>query len=96
MKCAAEAPIFFCGGLLDDRLRHVGERRRSPIKGRGNFRDIHKIIEEYSSPSRVRAFPEKRIRTTLIQTTRNYLDAPKNAVTNVVIWPAGMGEEDRC
>ena len=60
-----------------------GKGEPKPILGKLDFRD-HALVG--SAPEGIDAWDLGRNETALIQTTRNYLDDPKNAEINVVMW----------
>jgi len=60
-----------------------GKGEPTPIPGRLDFRD-HALVAY--APEGVDAWDLSRNETAFVQTTRNYLDDPKNAEINVVMW----------
>lgn len=72
--------VLFGFSYMDDKFR---EGVPEPIPGKLDFRD-HALVD-YAEES-VDAWDLGRVETAFIQATRNFLDDPKNAVINVVMW----------
>jgi hypothetical protein len=71
---------LFGFSYVDDKL---GQGELAPIPGKLDLRD-HALVDY--APKGIDAWDLGRNETAFIQTTRNYLDDPKNAVINVVMW----------
>jgi len=72
--------LLFGFSYVDDKF---GEGETSPIPGKLDFRD-HALVD-YAETG-VDAWDLGRVETAFIQATRNYLDDPKNAKINVIMW----------
>lgn len=72
--------VLFGFSYMDDKF---GQGVPEPIPGKLDFRD-HALVD-YAAEG-VDAWDLSRVETAFIQATRNYLDDPKNAEINVVMW----------